>query len=149
MALYLIKNDNGDYQEILQISCIVEVKTQRSSYRLERKLVPDGVFQPFTFHNSYELSGLEDIGFVENLCKKKLFGLVKEQRDRKKFNHRARISNVTLWSGDKKLYDLGEEFTRLWDVTDEQLKDSVDKIRLKLMGNGAVHKAIVKEGYLI
>jgi hypothetical protein len=149
MALYLIQKENGDYQEIMNIRCVVEVPKQRGSYRYEHKLVPEGVFAAFPIKDTYEFDSLDDICLLEDICKKNLVPLLIEQRDRKKKNHRTKTANVVMWSGNKKLFDLSEAFAKLWEVKDEEIEKKVEEMRLPLIGNGAVHKAMEKHGYLI
>lgn len=148
MALFLIKREDGNYQEILHISCIVETNSHNAHYKLEKRLVPEGVFTPFMIRNSYELESLEDIVLIEDLFKKGLSDMVKEVRDRKKKNHRAKVPNITLWNNEDKIFDT-EDFDKLWNLSDEMLQEKVDGIRFKLIGNGTVHNAGLKMGYLI
>lgn len=150
MDNFLIRNQaNNTYQEIMRVNCTVEAMNRKGSYRYEKSLLPGGIFAPLHIRNAHLLDSLEEVALVEDIHKRELLKLVKEQRDKKVKSHRAQTSNYVLKVNDKEVFNMKRDFDKLWEVTDEQLKERIEEIRFSLMGNGAVYKEELEKGYLI
>ena len=149
MALFLMKNEDGTYREILQVSCILEVSNAQKSYRFEKPLFPSDLFPALDIKNSYELTTVDDIAVIEEICKREVLTLVKEQRERKVANHKAQIANIVLWINNDQVFDLKKDFDKLWKATNEQLENRVEEIRVETMKKAVVYGSGLKSGYLI
>lgn len=150
MEVFLIYDKaNNQYKEVLKISCVIEANNRKGSYKFEKKMVNDETFKPFTLKNSYVLNSLEDIERIEVMYKRKLRNWAEEQKEHKKVNHRAQIANYILKVNGREVFNLKNEFGKLWEVTDEQIRERIEQIQFEIARDGNVYAGNVGAGYLI
>lgn len=147
MATFLINTKDDTYQEVLQVTLIVEAKNRQGKFRFEKKPT-EGMFETGDFRHQYILPKLEDILVVESLYKKELLNYVLEQRERKVANHRAQTSNIVLTVNRKELFAL-KDVEELWNVTEEMLKEKISNIEFSILGNGRKHEFVQYGEYLV
>ena len=150
MEIFLIHNkDKNTYQEVLQLSCVMEAANKRGGYKFEKNFMLGCSMPAFIMKSSYLLSDMNDIKSVETIYRMALTKLVKEQRKKKQQNHMAQIANCILRVNNVEVFNLKKDFEKLWEVTDEQLKARMKSIKFEILENGREYESNIKEGYLI
>lgn len=154
MATFLIHDaENKTYHDVLQVSCMVHGYNYflHRVHTYEKDLFDKDSFEKLNIQNSYKLDSIEDIQKIEDVCKVNLLALLKEQRDRKVNNHRCTFRNYILKVNGHVLFNCLMEFgsKSMWDITDEQLQEAIDKIHFAPMSKGIEYTENVVDGYLI
>ncbi|MEE0929928.1 MAG: hypothetical protein UIM53_02885 [Acutalibacteraceae bacterium] len=148
MANFLIKQKDGNYQTVLQVS--LKINSPSNHYTYEKYLSFDLPFiKQLPSKGYYEISKIEDILLVESLYKSTLLDLVKCYKLRKQANHRAQVSNLILSVQGQEVFNLREQFPKLWEVEDNKIEGTINNIKFNLMSDGVVYSCFSDNEYLI
>ena len=150
MAVFLIYNQtNNTYQEVLHLTCIIEATNKRGRYKFEKQMVSNGTYTPFVLKNSCVIPNIEEIQRLETIYKRKLRNWIEEDKEHKKKNHRAQTANYVLNVNGIEVFNSKNEFEKLWEVSDQQIRDKVEQIQFNVLENGTVYEGKVGDGHFV